>query len=83
MEKIRAMAKIELLAKFTQIALPNSHPLLEKVLNYAKKHFSQCHMLSSSLLILNDTECFKKTTCLIGSIMPLNARMKKILARIL
>ncbi|MFS7885559.1 J domain-containing protein [Helicobacter pylori] len=54
------MAKIELLAKFTQIALPNSHPLLKKVLHYAKKHFSQCHMLSSSLLILNDTECFKK-----------------------
>lgn len=80
---MRVMAKIELLAKFTQIALPNSHPLLKKVLNYAKKHFSQCHMLSSSLLILNDTECFKKTTCLIGSIMPLNACMKKILARIL
>ncbi|NGP16189.1 J domain-containing protein, partial [Helicobacter pylori] len=44
------MAKIELLAKFTQIALPNSHPLLKKVLHYAKKHFSQCHMLSSCLL---------------------------------
>ncbi|AFI05977.1 J domain-containing protein [Helicobacter cetorum] len=54
------MAKIELLAKYTQIALPNNHPLLKKVLNYAKKHFNQCHMLSSSLLILNDTECFKK-----------------------
>ncbi|EQD89947.1 hypothetical protein HPSA50_0343 [Helicobacter pylori SouthAfrica50] len=77
------MAKIELLAKFTQIALPNSHPLLKKVLNYAKKHFSQCHMLSSSLLILNDTECFKKITCLTGFIMPLNARMKRILACIL
>lgn len=30
MEKIRVMAKIELLARFTQIALPNNHPLLKK-----------------------------------------------------
>ncbi|AFI03464.1 J domain-containing protein [Helicobacter cetorum] len=54
------MAKIELLARYTQISLPNNHSLLKKVLAYAKKHFSQCHMLSSSLLILNDMECFKK-----------------------
>lgn len=46
--------------KFVQIELAQGSRLLQKVLQYANKHFSKRYHLSSSLLILDDGERFKK-----------------------
>lgn len=46
--------------KFVQIELAQGSRLLQKVLEYANKHFSKRYQLSSSLLILDDGERFKK-----------------------
>ncbi|PAF47201.1 hypothetical protein BKH41_07935 [Helicobacter sp. 12S02232-10] len=46
--------------RYVQIELFQGSRLLEKVLEYANKHFSEQHHLSSSLLILDDGERFKK-----------------------
>ena len=46
--------------KFVQIELAQGSRLLKKVLEYANKHFSKRYHLSSSLLILDDGERFKK-----------------------
>lgn len=46
--------------KFVQIELTRGTKILEKVLDYADKHFSQQYRLSSSILILDDGERFKK-----------------------
>ncbi len=46
--------------RYVQIQLLKNTKLLESVLKYAKKHFSKHYQLSSSLLILDDGERFKK-----------------------
>ncbi|PAF43112.1 J domain-containing protein [Helicobacter sp. 11S02629-2] len=46
--------------KYIQIRLPKNSLLLRKVINYANKHFSQNIKLSSSVLILDDGETYKK-----------------------
>lgn len=46
--------------RYVQIELTKDTRLLEKVLEYASKHFSKRYHLSSSLLILDDGERFKK-----------------------
>ncbi len=52
--------KITYCEHFVQIELMKDTRLLEKVLEYASKHFSKRYHLSSSLLILDDGERFKK-----------------------
>lgn len=46
--------------RYVQIELLKNTRLLDKVLEYAQKHFSKHYRLSSSLLILDDGERFKK-----------------------
>ncbi|PAF50227.1 hypothetical protein BKH43_05620 [Helicobacter sp. 13S00401-1] len=46
--------------KYVQVRLPKNSLLLRKVINYANKHFSQNIKLSSSVLILDDGETYKK-----------------------
>ncbi|PAF42826.1 J domain-containing protein [Helicobacter sp. 11S02596-1] len=46
--------------RYVQIELFQGSRLLDKVLEYANKHFSEQYHLSSSLLILDDGERFKK-----------------------
>lgn len=46
--------------RYVQIELLRGTRLLDKVLEYAQKHFSKHYHLSSSLLILDDGERFKK-----------------------
>ena len=46
--------------RYVQIELLKGTRLLDKVLEYAQKHFSKHYRLSSSLLILDDGERFKK-----------------------
>lgn len=46
--------------RYVQIELFKGTRLLDKVLEYASKHFSKRYHLSSSLLILDDGERFKK-----------------------
>ncbi|MDE6886722.1 MAG: J domain-containing protein [Helicobacteraceae bacterium] len=52
--------RVEALSRFVQISIEEHNPLLPKFLNYAKKHFQKQYHLSSSILILDDGERFKK-----------------------
>ena len=46
--------------KFVQINIENNNDMLSKILKYAKKHFQKQYQLSTSILILDDGERFKK-----------------------
>ncbi len=52
--------RVELFSKFVQISIEEYNPALQKILNYATKHFQRQYRLSSSILILDDGERLKK-----------------------
>lgn len=52
--------KVQAFSRFVQISIEEYNPALEKILNYAKRHFQQISHLSSSILILDDGARFKK-----------------------
>lgn len=52
--------KVEAFSRFVQISIERQNPLLAKFLKYATKHFQNQYHLSSSVLILDDGERFKK-----------------------
>lgn len=52
--------RVEVFDKFVQINIKNSNPMLQKILKYATKHFQKQYHLSTSILILDDGERFKK-----------------------
>ena len=52
--------KVELFDKFVQIGIENDNEVLPKILRYAKKYFQKQYQLSTSILILDDGERFKK-----------------------
>ena len=47
-------------SKYIEIALREEYPMLHKILNSAKRHFSSVHKLSNSILILDDSKLIKK-----------------------
>lgn len=52
--------KIELAGRYIQIEIEKNSAFLQRALNFAYKHFSRAYRLSSSILILDDGERFKK-----------------------
>ena len=52
--------RVELFDKFVQISIENDNYVLPKILRYAKKYFQKQYQLSTSILILDDGERFKK-----------------------
>lgn len=52
--------KVEAFSRFVQISVEEKNPLLPKFLKYATKYFQNRYHLSSSILILDDGERFKK-----------------------
>lgn len=52
--------RVETFDKFVQINVESSNVILPKILKYAKKYFQKQYRLSTSILILDDGERFKK-----------------------
>lgn len=52
--------RVEAFSRFVQISIEEYNPMLDKLLKYATKHFQKQYHLSSSILILDDGERFKK-----------------------
>ncbi|RDU64149.1 J domain-containing protein [Helicobacter sp. MIT 14-3879] len=52
--------RVEAFSRFVQISIEEYNPLLPKLLKYATKYFQKHYHLSSSILILDDGERFKK-----------------------
>lgn len=52
--------RVETFSRFVQISVERQNPLLPKFLKYATKYFQNQYHLSSSVLILDDGERFKK-----------------------
>lgn len=55
-----AFVRVQAFSRFVQISIEEYNPALERIINYAKKHFQQISHLSSSILILDDGARFKK-----------------------
>lgn len=54
------MIDISIYSRYIEIVVREEYPLLEKVVGFAKRHFSSIHKLSSSILILDDCKQIKK-----------------------
>lgn len=54
------MIYIGVYSKYIEIAVREEYPMLHKILNFAKRHFSSVHKLSNSILILDDSKLIKK-----------------------
>lgn len=52
--------RVEAFDRFVQINIENDNDMLPKILRYARKHFQKQYQLSTSILILDDGERFKK-----------------------
>lgn len=52
--------RVEIFSKFVQISIEKQNEALPKILKYATKYFQNQYHLSSSILILDDGERFKK-----------------------
>lgn len=52
--------RVDSFSRFVQISIEDKSPLLPKFLKYAEKYFQNRYHLSSSILILDDGERFKK-----------------------
>ncbi|WP_258443019.1 J domain-containing protein [Helicobacter sp. 16-1353] len=52
--------RVETFNRFVQISIEEQNPMLFKILRYATKYFQNQYHLSSSILILDDGERFKK-----------------------
>lgn len=52
--------RVEIFSKFVQISIEKQNEVLPKILKYATKYFQNQYHLSSSILILDDGERFKK-----------------------
>ncbi|CAM2789429.1 J domain-containing protein [Helicobacter burdigaliensis] len=52
--------KVELLEPYIQISIEKESQFLKRAINFAYKHFSKAYRLSSSVLILDDGERYKK-----------------------
>lgn len=54
------LVKVELLDPYIQISIEKESKFLTRAINFAYKHFSKAYRLSSSVLILDDGERYKK-----------------------
>lgn len=52
--------KVELLEPYIQISIEKESRFLKRAIDFAYKHFSKAYRLSSSVLILDDGERYKK-----------------------
>ena len=52
--------KVELLEPYIQISIEKESRFLKRAVDFAYKHFSKAYRLSSSVLILDDGERYKK-----------------------
>lgn len=52
--------KVELLEPYIQISIEKESQFLKRAVDFAYKHFSKAYRLSSSVLILDDGERYKK-----------------------
>lgn len=54
------MIYISIHSKYIEIAVREEYHSLDKILSFAKRHFSSVHKLSNTILILDDSKLFKK-----------------------
>lgn len=54
------MIRTEIYSKFLQFVIREDYSNLEKIIEHAKRYFSQIHKLSNTLLILDDSKKIKK-----------------------
>lgn len=52
--------KVELLEPYIQVSIEKESQFLKRAVDFAYKHFSKAYRLSSSVLILDDGERYKK-----------------------